>query len=168
MSSTLTWRRRGKWPSLPTTRGPIKMLWCHFDSSLFHHLSTRWQTGSRRVPGLSRRSRVAVLPRTKGPRYEEGHRGTPSPGRLPGCECDLEMACAVYTGCLEGCASAGRRTSLAWRSRSRCDPTPLSVSHSPSSSGCSGACDGLGKINASSAACREIELVYSDPETWRA
>lgn len=85
---------------------------------------------------------------------------------LWGCGRDLEMVCTVYTARLKGRASVGRRTLLAWEARCS-DPTSLSVSHSPSFSSCSGARDGLGKINASSTECREIKLVYSDPETWR-
>lgn len=120
------------------------------------------------VTGVSRRSQLTMLsPQTEGGLRVGGlWRGTESPESLRGCECDLEMVCAVYMACLEGCASAGGRTLLAWEAR-RSDPTSLSVSHSASHSSCSGACDGLGKINASSTACREIKLVYSHPEMWR-
>lgn len=76
--------------------------------------------------------------------------------------------CSVYTGCLEGCASVGGRTSLAWAARRPDPPLPHTVSHSPSFPSRSGPCDGLGEINASSTACREIKLVFSDQEKWRA
>lgn len=59
-------------------------------------------------------------------RGREVWRGTESLGSLRGCECDLEMVCTVYTACLEGCASVGRRTLLAWEAR-RSDPTSLSL-----------------------------------------
>lgn len=89
------------------------------------------------------------------------------PETLGGCECDLEMACTVYTVCLEERSSVGNGTLLAWKSR-HTHPTLLSVSYSPCFSSCSGPCSGLGKINAVLTACREIELVHYDPETWRA
>lgn len=72
----------------------------------------------------------------------------------------------VCTACLKGSTSAGRRAWLAWEAR-RGDLTSLSAPHSPSLSSCSGACDGPREINASSTACHEIKLVYSDPETRR-